>query len=233
MKIKFYLADPLGKAFPPLPANSLIPEWYKKMDIEVSSKKHPGQVGNFSVKRCMPVLDYMSSGYIIRNIYDIVVKRSWDNQYGEDINLDFKFAGEISPIEFHAEDQMPIMYNGHKKKLCKFNGFWCAETPPGYSCLFYQPEYFNETRFKVFPGIVDTDEFNEPVSFPFIFSNTTNEEEYTIEAGTPLVCLMPFKRESWEHEILDYDKNNKTSVLMKTIWREPYRKLMHRKKSFK
>lgn len=233
MKIKFYLSDPLGKLFPPVAAKSIIPDWYKKLQADLPNVQKMGLSGNNTVKRCVPVLDYMTSGYIIKTYADIMVKRFWSDDYGEDISLDFKFGGEVSPIEFHTENQMPLVFNGHNKRIGKFNNLWSIETPPGYSCLFYQPEYFNEHRFKIFPGIVDTDEFTEPVSFPFQFSNTTENEEYIIEAGTPLACVFPFKRESWEQEIHEYDRNNKTSILMKTIWDKPYKRFMHSKKSYK
>lgn len=233
MKIKFYEANPLAKLFPPVPAKNVIPEWYKSLDSEIPGIQKLALGGNLSVKRCTPVLDYLTSGYIIKNYTDIVVKKYWTEENGEEISLDFKFAGEYQPIEFHSAEQIPLKIKNHNKKIAKFTGVWGIETPPGYSCLFYQPEYLRETRFKVFPGIVDTDQYNDPIGFPFEFNNEYKKEEYIIEAGTPLVCVLPFKRESWTHEIAKYDKHNKTAILMQTIWHSAYRRFMHSKKDYK
>lgn len=233
MKIKFYQSTPLAKLFPPVPSKNIIPEWYKSIDAEVEGIQKLGVQSNLSVKRCIPVLDYITSGYIIRNYTDILVKKFWSEENGEEISLDFKFSGQYQPISFHSSAQMPQKIGNHNKKVGKFTGVWGIETPPGYSCLFYQPEYLRESRFKIFPGIVDTDEYTDPIGFPFVFNNEYEKEEYVIEAGTPLACVLPFKRESWSHEIAEYDENNKTAVLMKTIWHSAYRRFMHSKKDYK
>jgi hypothetical protein len=233
MKIKFYQTTPLAKLFPPVPCAKVIPHWYKKMDAEVANVQKLAFANNLSVKRCVPVLDYMTSGYIIKNYTDILVKKSWSDENGEELSLDFKQVGDQSPVDFHSASQMPLEINNHKKKIGKFTGVWGIETPPGYSCLFYQPEYLREERFKIFPGIVDTDQYTDPIGFPFVFNNEYKTEEYVIEAGTPIACVLPFKREKWTHEILEHDKDNKTSILMQTIWNNAYRRFMHSKKEYK
>lgn len=231
MNIIFYEISPLAKLFPPISAKKLVPDWYKDHELEISDVQQLASGSNLSVKRCIPVLDYITSGYIIRNYTDIVVRRNWSSTHGEDFNIDFKMTN-IPPISFHSTDQMQIKRNGHFKKIAKFNGVWGIETPAGYSSLFYQPEYFNERRFKIFPGIVDTDQYVDPIGFPFMFEDSTEKEEYIIEAGTPLVCVFPFKRQEWTSEIRPYEKNNKAAILMKTIWNGAYRKFMHSKKSY-
>jgi len=232
MKIEFLESTPLTKLYPPVPAKRLIPDWYKEIEIEMAAVQKVGFGTNLSVKRCIPVLDYMTTGYIIRSHMDIVVKRDWNDTVGENVNFDFRMAEGVPPVVFHDSKQMPVMRNGYLKKIAKFSGMWGVKTPPGYSCLFFQPQYFNETRFTVFPGVVDTDEYTSPIGFPFMMSDSKETETYIIEAGTPLVCVVPFKREEWTHEIKNWDKNDKSAILMRTIWQETYRKFMHTKKSF-
>lgn len=232
MKIKFYDSVPAARLFPPVPAKKLIPEWYKELSNTIEEQQLCGNT-NLSVKKCVPVLDFMTSGYIIRNYADIYVKRSWSKESGEDINLDFKFSINPAPVAAHSAAQFPLTIKGHQKNILKFTGVWGIETPLGYSCLFYQPEYFNETRFRILPAIVDTDKFIDPVSFPFKFNDNTENEEYIIEAGTPLAVAFPFKRESWEHEFVEYDNTNKAALYMKAIWQGAYKRFMHTKKEFK
>jgi hypothetical protein len=232
MKITFFEHSQLSHLFPPVPAKKLVPDWYREKESAIENVQRLSAGSNFTVKKCVPVLDYITSGYIIQNHADILIKRSWNDTIGEDIVIDFKLPGNY-PISFHHVSQMPITRNGRLKKIAKFNGVWGIKTPPGYSCLFYQPEYFNETRFKVFPAIVDTDQYTDPVGFPFMFEDTTATEEYVIEAGTPLVCVFPFKREDWEIEIKEPETHSRSATLMKTIWESAYRKFMHTKKSYK
>lgn len=231
MKIEFLKTIPDIELFPPVPAKKCVPIWYKVKEKEIEGIQQLSVGSNLSIKACMPVQDYILSGYIIKTHMDIIVKRDWNNDYGEELNIDFKFT-DNAPISFHNTSQYPIKKNGHLKKLVKFTGYWGIKTPPGYSCLFYQPEYLNEQRFRILPGIVDTDTYVDPVHFPFTFSDFLGKTEFVIEAGTPIVCVLPFKRESWNHKICEYNKNNRTAILMRTIWQSAYRKFMHVKKNF-
>jgi len=242
MKIKFLELTPLAKLFPPIPAKKLIPEWYKEMGPTVAGVQKIGfgtpeiqKIGfgtNLSVKRCIPVLDFITSGYLIRTHTDIFVKRWWTEERGEEISLDFKLAEHPSPVSFHDTGQMPLIRNGHNKKIAKFNGIWGIETPTGYSCLFVHPEYISQQKFRIFPAIVDTDQYTDPIGFPFMFEDSFEKEEFIIEAGTPIAHVIPFRRESWNHTIEPVEKYSRTNILMKTIWEGAYRKFMHTKKSF-
>jgi hypothetical protein len=234
MKITFLETTPNASLFPPIPSKKMMPEWYKELPAELPMVDRRPWNTNFSAKRCMPLQDFMTSGYILTNHVDIGVVRHWDPQTGEHVHFDFKRPDSSSAIEFHDADQMPVIRNGFPKRLCKFAGTWGIQTPPGYSCLFYQPEYFLETRWRILPAIVDTDQFHTPVNFPFLLSDSFEaEERYFIQAGTPLVAVIPFKRDSWQHELKKFDPaNDRSSILMKTIWDNIYRRFMHSKKNF-
>jgi hypothetical protein len=53
-------------------------------------------------------------------------------------------------------------------------------------------------------GVVDTDKYNLNVQFPFFI-----KDNFTgiIEKGTPIVQIIPIKRESWAREVKPYDQN--------------------------
>ena len=61
MKIEIIPADkkfePLLDLYKPLPANKFLPEWYKKLDHTIRLK---------TVKGCMPFLDTLTTGYLLR-----------------------------------------------------------------------------------------------------------------------------------------------------------------------
>ena len=52
----------------PYPASRNIPDWYKKLLVEVST---PDEPANRTIKRCAPFLDALSCGYIIPLTADI------------------------------------------------------------------------------------------------------------------------------------------------------------------
>jgi hypothetical protein len=79
-----------------------------------------------------------------------------------------------------------------KERPCKFHNPWTIITPPGWSCLFVPPMNRLKPVFEVFSGIVDTDVYKAPVNVPFL--PRAADGDYTLERGTPLVQVIPFKR---------------------------------------
>jgi hypothetical protein len=64
--------------FPPVPAGKIIPEWYKDTPIEIPEIEPYTKPHTPTIKRCVPVLDYMTTGYVIRATYEIQVKEYVD-----------------------------------------------------------------------------------------------------------------------------------------------------------
>ena len=242
--IKFEYVNPLAQLYPPLPAKRMLPEWYKN----ISAYSHPFTKGAAAkelnqmqtdhagtVKKCMPVMDYITSGYILRNFIDISITREWPKGE-EDCHIVTKHAAQLNPIAFHSPNQMPIPEIDELSYIYKFVGYWTVRTPPGYSTLFYQPHYFFEKRFTVMPAIVDTDVFEEPVSFPFVWNDKGHtRQDYEIEAGTPLVVALPFKRDEFQHSIAERKSSGKptrTEILLRTVLENMYKKFFHQKKKY-
>ena len=80
---------------------------------------------------------------------------------------------------------------------------WTIKTPPGYSCLFLPPMNNSDDRFSIIPGIVDTDTFPYEINFPIIINGDKYPIlETVIKIGTPIVQVIPFKREKWKMKII-------------------------------
>jgi hypothetical protein len=79
---------------------------------------------------------------------------------------------------------------------CKFHNFWTIVTPPGWSCLFVSPLNRPNGIFEVISGIVDTDSYTAPVHFPFFA--TGPDGLHVIEKGSPMVQVIPFRRDAAE-----------------------------------
>jgi len=193
MEIKFYNRDDVINEYPVLPANKCIPEWYKKVQTDVNL--HPGGPTIPTIKQCPPVTDMLTSGYIIRNPVELVLypKQEPANYEGvvAEAHPDFK------PSQHHWK-MCPVDIRG-KVHWTKLAHGWTVRTPEGYSCLFMQPYYFFNKQINLFPAVVDTDKHDLPVEFP---GYTYASEKITIPAGTPLMQVIPFKRDDWKMEML-------------------------------
>jgi hypothetical protein len=219
--------------FYPKPASECLPDWYKDQSSYVDNKKKINENGkaNATIKKCMPVFDSLTAGYIIFTCMDLevsnrdgVVYYSWADS----------FSGNVKPITFHENkqaDKHPFLNNSLSTP--KFTNPWAIQTPKGYSTLFVSPMH-RDLPFETLSGIVDTDSYSSPVSFPFFLK----DPDWTgiIPAGTPIVQVIPFKREGWGMSIgdkKDKEKSIKTNYAVGLFFVNGYKNLFWNKKSFK
>lgn len=213
--------------YPPVPASKMIPEWYKETPPFLSKdQQYVPRADIGSVKKCIPVLDYLTSGYIIQNVYQYHSIKKYDGVYhGHDsISAKKGFSGA------QPHHQAPVEIDGKRHHYFKIHQPWLIKTPPGYSCLFYQPHYFFNKKYEIFPGIVDTDKYTEAVSLVGIM----NVDEIIIDPGEPLVVVLPFKREDWKLDVKQEDFNamSRFKYLIMAAWHGTYHKFVHSKKKF-
>lgn len=193
----------------PTPIKLNIPEWYKKLDHTLSQK---------TIKGCMPFLDTLTSGYLLKIPQDFNVRHNIDNknEKGEKFKDSFQtfglhdqsqilYARSInlnSGFDTHDSNQVegsPFIEKNKNLPFYKILNPWKIKTPKGYSCLFVPPLNNADDRFSIIPGIVDTDTFPNEINFPIIINGDKYPVlETTIKKGTPYVQIIPFKRDSWK-----------------------------------
>ena len=215
----------------PKPASKFLPEWYKNTNSYVNNEKKPIGDGTTpaTIKRCIPVLDAITGGYIIPLPIDLYVrvkenKNGEKDQYFEWPSLDF--------IEFHPISQAPKHPLSKPYPFPKFMNPWSIKTPKGYSTLFVQP-FHRESIFTILPGIVDTDIYTAPVNFPFVI-NDPNFEGF-IKKGTPMVQVIPIKRDKWTMEIgnqEDFFEQNSITQKIKSKFFDSYKTMFWDKKEY-
>jgi len=191
----------------PQPASKFIPDWYKNMESYIGGEKKPTSEGktNSTIKRCMPVFDAMTSGYIITSPADVYVRIREGQQY-------FEWSA-LSLIGFHPITQAPDHPNRKPHAYPKWMNPWAIKTSKGYSTLFVQP-FHRESVFTILPGIVDTDNYIAPVNLPMVINDPNFEG--LIPQGTPIAQVIPFKREDWEMSIgSEEDLKEQNRVLQK------------------
>jgi hypothetical protein len=169
----------------PIPARKYIPDWYKALPMKLDN----GLTAS-TVKRCNPFLDSMGLGWIIPLAADVEFKSNEDCS-----GIDYKWNFYKPMVENHGMDQVTTEKKPNPsfpKPPMKFLNYWLIKCPKDYSLLFVPPLNRPDPRFTCFSGLVDSDKYFECVNFPFVF-NIPNFHG-VIEAGTPLVQVIPIKR---------------------------------------
>jgi hypothetical protein len=223
--------NPEGVLAKPKPASEYIPEWYKKAKSYTSpdGKKAPRlDNGPYStIKKCMPVWDLMTAGYIIETPYDIYVRQTPEGPY-------FQW-NEMKAIAFQSMEQFQNHpYSRDINYAVRIVHPWSIKTPKGWSVLICEPQHHEPTPIITANGIVDTDEFSMPFNM-FIKLRDPNFEGM-IPAGTPFVQVIPFKRENWTSELGGEREKKKYAFDARkfgTVFFDRYKRFWWQRKEYK
>jgi hypothetical protein len=180
-----------------------IPEWYKKIPKYIGGQvdlKFPigKESPNVTIKRCIPFLDAMTSGYMAYLAEDVFVDINEDGSPLLRWRTDREIISEHDVEQF---DKLHIPKEYHRV-VAKWSNHFGITLPKGYSMLFSHPNNRLDLPFFTFSGIVDCDNYNNPVQFPFILKK---DFKGIIEAGTPICQMIPIKRDLWKSEKYKFD----------------------------
>lgn len=225
--IKFTdITGQVPEQFQPVPGKQAIPEWLKKLapymgkDFQVFDNRQTNQ----TAKRCVPMLDAVMAGYVIRLTHDIHISQRDGAPY-------FQWSSGLG-VEFHAPEQASTHEAGQRGyAIPKWMNPWAIQTPPGYSSMFIPPLNSEEKVIVPFSGIVDTDTYYSPVNFPFILEKGF---EGIVHAGTPIVQVIPFRREAWKMELLSgqTEKIARNQNSIASVFRNAYRGMYWARKDY-
>jgi hypothetical protein len=211
-KISFYPFSDKTSLFapPPVPATKMVPDWYKKQPGTIDEEKFIKQgTSSSTIKRCMPIFDYMTAGYIITIPCDIYVDATNPEKIEWSVPQSMKSFG-VDMIASHAREQYdhyPIDKDKYHKDLFRIMPFWSVKTPEGYSTLFSHPHHKDPVPFLAIGGLIDTDKFITDGHLSMLI-----EKDFcgVIKQGTPFVQVVPFKRDDWEMELVEHSAAAKT-----------------------
>lgn len=228
-QIQFLYSTRLGKLEVnfPKPARENLPADYKKMAAFTSPNKNllGGQL-NQTVKRCMPFLDAMTSGYIVKTPADLFVTLQDGIPF-------VQWGTEEAILETHELKQIPqsLVPNFCYGVPFKMINNFVIKTPKGYSTLFVP--ILNDPNGAIYAsaGVVETDVFDALIHFPFFIRKGFTGK---IPAGTPVVQLIPFQRHGWKasYAVADFEKMNQTVLLIRRQFEFAYKKLFWQRKRY-
>jgi len=211
-------------------AKNFIPQWYKDIKPYGYSKvEFAGPTGNElkrNIKNCVPFLDAMTSGYMITSIVDIYVESAPEN------TKLVKWTSPLEPVSDRDENTNPLPIG---TEFAKNHFVWrnktVLKTPPGYSSILTHPFNRFDLPFLTLSGIVDTDSIMHNGNVPFFIKK---DFEGVIPAGTPIIQVIPFKREPW---VLEENKellkdNERISWNVTSSFFNYYRNNMWHKKDY-
>tara|TARA_R100000963_G_C4645021_1_gene109099 strand:- start:1431 stop:2174 length:744 start_codon:yes stop_codon:yes gene_type:complete len=226
----------------PQPIKLNIPEWYKNLNHSMTDR---------TIKGCMPFLDALSAGYLLRCPQDLFFNYGLQTKKGEP-DVAYKNSLQEQPIivsegtnlntdtpESHAARQYPdpiVQKQQGTRPVLKIANPWIIKTPPGYSCLFTSPLNNHHYPWKIISGIVDTDAFHKEINFPFSVDTEKIENEdktFVIEKGTPYVQVIPFKRENWKMRIKTRVPGDRSGIFYPLKLVHIYKSMFWTKKSWK
>lgn len=184
-KITFHSADTMLDILRPMPSSKFVPEWFRTM-LGIKEKIE-------TVKKCVPFLDSLTSGYMIPLKADVF----WSSEAKK-----FSSQSSISVNSDHYATQIDAVYlpPEYDPQPHKWMNDWFIKTPKGYSTLFVHPLNRTDLPFMSFSGVVDTDKHPIIINFPFVLRK---DFDGIIPAGTPVIQAIPFKRDDWDAKILD------------------------------
>jgi hypothetical protein len=218
----------------PRPTKDAMPEWYKKAPSFHTKNPKIGEDGkaNKALKLCQPFMDAMSSGYVQESWQDIDIQKLIleDGQ----IQIKYVYREEPEIMSFRNTPSVPIGDEFYPIEFT-FHPPWIPELPEGWSMLYITPLNRVDLPFQFLSGVVDNDNFSqseERSNIPFYIKKSFYG---VIPKGTPMVQMIPIKRENWESVANEYDQELQDEAI-KTVRQHlwgGYKKHYWVKKSYK
>ena len=190
-----------------VPVKKVLPEWYKKMPLYIGEHQQRGlsennlPAVNKTAKGCAPLFDALTTGYVYQLACDVQLKKTDDG-------ISFQWRVNEQVVTTHDKIQHPTLPSPQEGKLdsvFKWSNPFNIKTPKGYSTIFTHPFNRWDLPFRSLTGIVDTDSYPQAVQFPFQVIDFEGPF-IIIPKGTPLVQVIPFKRDSWKLERFPFDE---------------------------
>lgn len=207
--------------FKPVLAKNCIPEWWKRMRI----MDYANGSTNHSIRSCPAMDDWLKSGWLLVATRDILVlcgndKGDTDSTRFQSVDMDGRSYEATASSRSHPVAQFHNVFEYisddentmNIRDAFKFRAPWNIVTPEGYSIFYLDPFLFQNKYFAVWQGIIDSDKFHKNMDNSQIIFYPRVNHSFVIPKGTPILQVIPFKREEWVasyqfRDVVEYEKN--------------------------
>ena len=174
-----------------------LPPWYKRM------KK-----GSSSLRYCAGVNDYLSTGITIPMWSNVFFRPNPEQGFWESRieNMDPPLSNLLVhgfPYESTGECPVTGVRKLENMQYPKIITPWRIETAPGWSSLVLPAHWEPHPEYDVLPAVVHTD-FYHVIN---IVLNIKTNTDFMIKYGTPMLHIIPFKRDEDVSEIIFQDES--------------------------
>jgi|688.fasta_scaffold161769_2 hypothetical protein len=212
-KIVFHCELPeIKEKYPIIAAKEYKFNWFKKSAQAFKStvEQRAAYEQITGVVKCPGIHPVMKKGYIVQSWFDITVKplingfeffipqglHSYLKERKYDKHLVSCFSGE------HPAHAIPLPET-YVQALIKINLPWSVSIPAGWNLLIMPIPYSDNTDFTAVHGMLEPGDF---YNLNAIIKCNSNNKQFTIPAGTPLMQIIPIKDNSPIVEFADYDE---------------------------
>lgn len=202
-------------------ASEVMPKWLAEQRHYKNSRD--------KFQNCPGMTDLMRAGYIITAWDDIHIKA---NRAGTVAKMERAYTQPLAPMTAKVVQGIAPVVQGMPLQVYKLNTPWSVTTRPGWSAMVLPATYHSPFLgdLHVYGGINDYEDFH---TINFIFS-PLRECEVFIPAGTPLLHVIPYRREAISAVTgpstqRDLDLHN---FSFPTRVRGAYRKFFHKRKTY-
>ena len=196
MKVRIYPNTPelerLLKLYPPVPANKLLPEWYKKMKLHFTD--YGEAMDSPTAKKCPAIQDVVNEGFVLPMWGKMFFTTRNLKEGGQEQRWWVQNAHTHKDLDHWMQQHHPLQLKGMNMtklvdgSILKIKYPFRMIPPKGYGFMYHDPFYHFRQDIRCLTGLVKSDEWGF-ITFPFEIL----KDKFEIEAGTPLVHVYLYK----------------------------------------
>lgn len=214
----------------PVPSKSYIPDWFRDMPPYSISDENPDGnkiivkdfESNVTAKKCIPMLDAITTGYTVPLWADVQIKQSDGGPI-----ITWRVSQSVFSIHGNYGSTLIPPPTGYANIVFKYNTSFRVKTPRGHSIMIRNVAGHNDLPFYPVPAIVDTDKSVIDTNIPLWISS---DFEGIVEKETPVAQIIPFQRDNWSSKFTyiteekirqEIDKHYSSNIVnnyVKNIW---------------
>lgn len=204
----------LNLTFPINTAINFIPEWCKNLPSTIN---YTDTTANIvypcgTLKRCYGFNELFKQGFMIPMWSDCILKIDAINNQ----NFAYKFSDGASKISYHPKELFLNVFDQNKYQHLKFVSPWLFVCDEEINFMYTQPTWnqATEEQITVLPGVVEY-KYQHCTDINVMIERTQEERQVLINAGTPMVHIVPITERKVILETKYITETEKQSIINK------------------